>query len=135
MLMDTSGLDSLIRDMERLGQESGPVAEEMLNTAAGIIRDQWRAVAQEHGHIDTGAMIDAIGYGPTTHASAMLYRDVYPLGTDAKGVRNAEKAFILHYGRSNMPGDYWVDEAEMRATPETLEACREIWDRFLKGGH
>ena len=128
--MDTSGLDELIREMQRLGQDEGPVVDEMLDTAAGIIREQWRETAKRHGHVDTGAMVDSVDFTVKGNARA-LYRDIYPQGVDAKGVRNAEKAFILHYGKHNMPGTYWVDEAEDNAGPEAIEACQEIWDRFL----
>ena len=128
--MDTSGLDELIREMQRLGQDEGPVVDEMLDTAAGIIREQWRETAKRHGHVDTGAMVDSVDFPVKGNARA-LYRDIYPQGVDAKGVRNAEKAFILHYGKHNLPGTYWVDEAEDKAGPEAIEACQEIWDRFL----
>ena len=128
---DTRGLDELVNEMQRLGQDEGPVVDEMLDTAAGIIRDQWRETAREHGHIDTGAMIDSVDFTVKGNARA-LFRDIYPQGSDSKGVRNAEKAFILHYGKHNMPGDYWVDDAERKAGPEAIEACQNIWDRFLK---
>ena len=131
--LDTSGLDDLINEMRRLGQDDGPVVDEMLDTAAGIIREQWKETARERGHVDTGAMIDSVDFPVKGNARA-LYRDIYPQGTDAKGVRNAEKAFILHYGKRNMPGDYWVDDAEIKAGPEAIEACQAIWDRFLKSG-
>ena len=131
--MDTSGLDDLVNEMRRLGQDIGPVADEMLDAAAAVIRDQWKAVATEHGHVDTGAMIDSVDFPVKGNVRAM-YRDIYPQGTDAKGVKNAEKAFILHYGKHNMPGDYWVDEAEQKAGPEAVRVCQAIWDRFLKSG-
>ena len=127
---DTSGLDDLIREMTRMGQDVGPVVDEMLDTAAGIIRDQWKETATAHGYIDTGAMVESVDFTVKGNARA-LYRDIYPQGKDAKGVSNAEKAFILHYGKHNMPGSYWVDEAETKAGPEAVKACQEIWDRFL----
>ena len=60
--MDTSGLDELIREMQRLGQDEGPVVDEMLDTAAGIIREQWRETAKRHGHVDTGAMVVSVDF-------------------------------------------------------------------------
>ena len=102
---DTSGLDDLIREMTRMGQDVGPVVDEMLDTAAGIIRDQWKETATAHGYIDTGAMVESVDFTVKGNARA-LYRDIYPQGKDAKGVSNAEKAFILHYGKHNMPGSY-----------------------------
>ena len=128
---DTSGLDDLINEMQRLGQNEGPVVDEMLDAGAAIIRDRWKDSAKEHGHIDTGAMVDSVDFTVKGKARA-LYRDIYPQGKDSKGVRNAEKAFILHYGKHNMPGSYWVDDAELKAGPEVTAECQAIWDRFLQ---
>lgn len=129
--MNTSGLDELVNQMRRLGQDTGPVTEEMLDTAAGIIRDQWKETAKSYGHVNTGAMVESVDFPVKGNARAM-YRDIYPQGKDAKGVRNAEKAFILHYGKHNMPGTYWVDDAETKAGPEAVAACQDIWNRFLE---
>lgn len=129
---DTSGLDDIINQMRRLKEDEGPVAEEMVNAAVEVIKEEWRKSARKHGHIDTGAMIESIGIGPgPVRAGNIIYRDVYPRGTDGKGVRNATKAFVLNYGRSNMPGSYWVDEADENSAEPVQEVCKEIWDRFL----
>lgn len=127
------GLDELVNEMRKLGQMRGPVVDEMLDAAAEIVRDGWKESAKAHGHIDTGAMINSIDFTVNGDVRA-LYRDIYPQGTDAKGVRNAMKAFILHYGKSSKAGTYWVDEAEMKAGPSAIAACQEIWDRFLQSG-
>ena len=132
---DTSGLDDIINDMVRMGQDVGPVAEEMVNAAVEEIKFQWRLSAGMHGHVRTGQMLESIGIGPgPVKAGAVMYRDVYPQGTDSKGVRNATKAFILHYGRSNMPGTYWVDEADDNSAEPVKARLEEIWERFLDGG-
>lgn len=132
---DTSGLDDLISEMQRLGEAEGPVAEEMCMAAVEEIRDCWMRSAQDHGHVDTGAMISSIGFGPAPiRAGAIIYNDVYPQGTDSKGVRNAMKAFILHYGKHNMPGSYWVDDADAMSEGPVNAVCQAIWDRFLKSG-
>lgn len=131
--MDTSGLDDLVNEMRRLGQMDGPVVAEMLDTAAEIVRESWRESAEAHGHVDTGAMIASIDF-PVKGDARTLYREIYPQGNDGKGVSNAMKAFILHYGKSNMAGSYWVDDAERKAGPKAIEACQEIWDRFLQSG-
>ena len=129
---DTSGLDDLISEMTRMGQDVGPVAEEMVDAAVDVIRDAWKESARKHGHEDTGAMIESIGLGPgPKRAGDIIYRDVYPQGKDAKGVRNAEKAFILNYGKHNMPASYWVDEADEKSADAVQRVCQEIWDRVL----
>lgn len=127
------GLDALVTQMRKLGQLNGPVVAEMLDAAAEIVREGWQEAAERNGHVDTGAMISSIDF-PVKGDARALYRDIYPQGNDAKGVSNAEKAFILHYGKSSKAGTYWVDEAEMKAGPKAIAACQEIWDRFLQSG-
>lgn len=132
--MDMTGFDKLVNAMRRMGQDSGPVAEEMVNASVEIIKETWVESAQAHGHVDTGDMIGSIGYGRPVNAGNLIYCDVYPQGNDSKGVRNATKAFILHYGKHNMPASYWVDDAELKAGPQCFAVCQEIWDRFLQSG-
>ena len=133
--MDTSGLDELIRDMQRMGEDASEVAQAMVREAASVIRDAWKESAEKHGLIDTGAMIESIGYpGPVARIGDALYRDVYPLGKDRKGTRNAEKAFVLNYGTSRILPTYWVDEAEDAAAPRVQERLEKIWNDYLETG-
>lgn len=127
------GLDALVNEMRKLGQLDGPIVGEMLDTAAEIVREGWKESAESHGHVDTDAMVSSIDF-PVKGDARALYRDIYPQGNDSKGVSNAEKAFILQYGKSSKAGTYWVDDAEMKAGPAAIAACQEIWDRFLQSG-
>lgn len=131
---DTSGLDDLISQMQQMGQDSGPVADQMVTAAVEIIRDTWKQIAEKHGLVDTGAMIESIGFDKSnTKAGDIIYNDVYPQGKDGKGVRNAEKAFILHYGKHGYPPTYWVDEADDASAAPVQAKLEEIWDGFLNG--
>lgn len=130
---DTSGMDGLIREMERLGEASGEIAEEMVNAAVEEIRDAWKESAEEHKLRDTGAMIASIGFPqPVQRIGDVLYRDVYPQGVDGKGVRNAEKAFIANYGTSRQPPTYWVDDADEKSGPRVQKRLTAMWDEHLK---
>ena len=147
---DTSGLDDLIREMRRMGQDSGAVAEAMVNAAVIEIRDAWRESAEEHGLRDTGAMIESIGFnGPVKSIGDALYQDVYPQGKDDKGVRNVEKAFLLHYGTGSAVGrvrakdhrstgglkaTYWVDDADEKSGQRVQRRLEEMWGEFLETG-
>ena len=44
--LDTTGLDEVIQDMERMGQMSGAIAEQMVDAAAQVIRDSWKRKAR-----------------------------------------------------------------------------------------
>lgn len=130
-----TGLDEMLADMTRKGQRSGQIAIAMCNIGAGIIKDEWVQVATEHDFIDTGEMIASIGFpAPVTNMGSFLYRDIYPQGKDSKGVRNAEKAFILHYGSSKLSASYWVDEADNKAVPKVESALQEAWYKFCEDG-
>ena len=132
---DSSGLDELVSEMTRLGQRTGPMASAMVQTAGIEIRDSWKRTADEHGFRDTGAMIAAIGMpdGVQSFPDA-AYVDIYPKGKDRKGTRNAEKAFILHYGSSRIKPSYWTDEADTAAEPTVDEKLENMWGEFLEKG-
>ena len=131
---DTSGIDEIIQAMTSMGQNVGPVAEQMVNAAAEEIKTSWQETARSRGLHDTGAMIDSIGYGGTApqRLGDIYYKDIYPQGKDGKGVRNAEKDFILHYGKSTYPATYWVDEADEKSAAPVQARLEQIWDRFLQ---
>jgi hypothetical protein len=132
---DTSGLDDLLADMTRLEQQTGPVAEAMTMAAAEVTKRCWQRAATEEGLIDTGAMIASIGYArkPTNFGDS-LGIDIYPQGKDKSGTRNAEKAFILHYGSQRIDPTYWVDQAEGYASQEIPQALEAIWNAYIETG-
>lgn len=131
---DMSGLDPIIDEMREMGEESGAVAQEMILAMAEAVKQAWKRSAEEHGHRDTGEMINAIGYprGPQTIGDALTI-DIYPQGKDHKGVRNAEKAFVLHYGTSKLKASYWVDTADAYSEQTAIPAAEQIWDKFIRG--
>lgn len=131
---DTSGIDDVIRQMRDLQELAGPTADRMLMAGAEQVKIAWRQSAERHGHRDTGDMIDAIGYPrkPRTVDDVRAI-DIYPQGVDHKGVRNAEKAFILHYGTSKRKGSHWIDDADEAAGPLVQAEMERIWDDYLRG--
>lgn len=131
---DMSGLDPIIDEMREMGEESGAVAREMILAGAEAVKQAWKRSAEEHGHRDTGEMISSIGYPKgVQNIGDALTIDIYPQGKDRKGVRNAEKAFVLHYGTSKLPASYWVDTADAYSEQTAVPAMEEIWDKFIRG--
>lgn len=130
---NTSGLDDVIREMTSMGMESGEVADEMLMVGAEQVKEAWKTAARMNNHIDTGDMFNSIGYARKTKIIGDVRSiDIYPQGKDRKGVRNAEKAFILHYGTSRHPGSHWVDDADTISEQTAIPAMVEVWDKFIK---
>lgn len=132
---DTSGIDDIIEEVTRLGEVGQAVGDEMLLAGAEEVKTAWKISAGMHGHKDTGDMIDSIGFPKKPKdVGGIRMIDIYPQGKDRKGVKNAEKAFILHYGTSNIPASHWVDDADEEAGPRVQEAFEEVFDKFLNGG-
>ena len=130
---DMSGLNSVIDEMRRLEEDTGPTAERMIMAGAEEVKKAWRRSAEEHNHRDTGDMIESIGYPrqPFKIGDA-LGIDIYPQGVDHKGVRNAEKAFILHYGTSKLHGSRWVDDADRFSEDTAVPEMKRIWDEYVR---
>lgn len=133
---DTSGIDSIISQMEAMGAQVGKVAEDMVQAACEEIKQAWREEIEARGMVDTGAMRDSVGYKrQPTKLADVVYNEVTPQGKDAKGVRNAEKAFILHYGKHNTPATYWADAADKKADSRVEQKLTEIFEKFIEGGN
>lgn len=129
----TEGLDDLIDTMEEMELTTSELAREMLFAGADEIKIAWKKSAEMHKHRDTGDMIESIGYPrKVTQIADIKSVDIYPQGKDRKGTRNAEKAFILHYGRSKLPGSHWVDTADDIAGPMVEERLYKIFDDWLQ---
>lgn len=130
----TSDLNALFDEVARMGEASGEVADRMLTAAAEEVKRSWKATAESYKLRDTGAMIESIGYprGVTTVGDVRCV-DIYPQGKDAHGVRNAEKAFLLHYGWSSFPATHWIDAADEASADPVERAMLEIWDAFIEG--
>lgn len=131
---ETSGIEDIMKDMKRLGETTGPVADEMLMAGAEEVKTSWKFAAAYHGLKHTGDMIESIGF-PNKPRTAGDVRaiDIYPQGKDRKGVRNAEKAFINHYGTSRITGTHFVDMADEESGPRVQATFEKIWDEHLKG--
>lgn len=129
----TSGdlIDDIAKELEQLGEDvSGQLGQEMLDEGANIIEFNWVKSIKNHNHIDTGDMVNSVGVAKGTKAKK--FRDIYPQGKDSKGVRNAEKAFIAHYGKSGQLGDRFVDEAEANSDAECAVAMQRKLDEYIE---
>ena len=130
---DVSGLDETIEEMKRLGQMTGRTADAMLVAGAEEVRKAWRQSAEEHRHRDTGDMIASIGFArKPKEIGSIRTIDIYPKGKDKRNIRNAEKAFILHYGTTKIRGSRWVDDADKISDQTVVPAMIRVWEQFLQ---
>lgn len=130
---DVSGLDETIEEMKRLGQMTVQTADAMLMAGAEEVRKAWRQSAEEHRHRDTGDMIASIGFArKPKEIGSIRSIDIYPQGKDKRNIRNAEKAFILHYGTTKIRGSRWVDDADKISEQTVVPAMIRVWEQFLQ---
>lgn len=130
-----SGLDEIIDRMDKAGRLADTaLVDEMLNAGAKEVQKVWKEVAEEKGYDFSGEMIRHITFSkrPVSVNEARAI-EIYPKGKDKKtGVRNAEKAFHLHYGTSKIPASHWVDEVRARAQEPALRAMTAVFENAQK---
>jgi len=128
------GLDELITDMERMGEQAGEVFEEMLDAGALEVVDAWKKSAEKHGHIDTGEMRKNTRHTKIGTKGGSKIAHIYPRGKDKNGVRHASKAFYRHYGTTRKKATYWIDTAEKEAAKTAPGKVFAIWSDYIRRG-
>lgn len=83
--------------------------------------------------VDTGDMKKSVGATKLRKTDSGGYKDVYPQGKDRKGVRNAEKAFVAQYGKSNLPARPWLTTARAKSGDKVSAAMRKAWEKKVNG--
>lgn len=132
---ELEGIDEMLSDMRRMGELTGDVATAVLQAGAEGVKRAWREAADRKGLVDTGDMLESIGFSHTPKtAGDIKYIDIYPQGKDHKGVRNAEKAFVLHYGTSRIKPTRWVDLADELSETYAVPAMQKVWEDYLTSG-
>lgn len=121
-----TGADEFIRDLRKLGNEMPQVERQMLQAGGQVMaEDGWKAEIIERKFVDSGAMRDHVTY-KVKSGKGRLRVEITATGQDSRGVRNAAKAFYLHYGTSKIKPTHWIDPAESRAMPGTTAAMGAV---------
>lgn len=129
------GLDEVIEQMKAMGMLTGNVADAMLLAGAEMDRQVWVKVAESYPLRLSGDMIGSIGFSsrPVSVADAK-HIDIYPLGVGSDGMRNATKAYWLHYAPEDHEGSGWIDKVDELAGEPVGNAMVKVWDEFLRTG-
>lgn len=129
-----SGFDELAADLKKLEQlDNDELVGEMLDAGAEIVVREWKNGIQKtiKTKRSKGELLESIGTGKGIEKIGdVSAKTIYPIGKDSKGVRNAEKAFILHYGKSGQTPTFFVDDAEAAAEDEAVEAMSDVFNNF-----
>lgn len=127
----TIGLDAVLGQMEQTAAVSQETAQEMVQAGADAATECWKASAQKHGHVRTGGMLESIGPTDIKEKNGLPYCEVYPKGSDKRGVRQMAKADYLNRGTSRIQADHWVDEAQGECKAKVPEAMKAAWEKAM----
>lgn len=118
----------------------GQIMRDMISAGADVLVDEWRKEIQARGHVVTGAMMNNVGKTDIRTEPDGMSVEVYPQGTDSHRITNAQKAYILHYGRhankngnKAIKGDRFVTAAESAAKEKVEAAMQAVLDKYTSG--
>lgn len=125
-----TGLDDIQEALLRRGQATIDAVPEMLKAGGEVIK---KSLQEETSKLNstgrsTGALTASIKVSTVKERNGEQYIEIAPTGKDRHGVRNAEKGFVLNYGRSNMPARPWFTAANEKAADEATAEMRRVWE-------
>lgn len=132
-----SGIDGLAADLQRLGQlDNEELVSDMLDAGAEVVVDEWkkgiRSTVKANGR-STGEMEQSVSASMhIKKVNDISTKYISPSGRDNKGVRNEEKAFILHYGKSGQAPTRFVDAVEESAEDKAVSAMEDVFNNYLE---
>ena len=95
------GLDGMMEAVEKLGSRS--TTERLLRKGAEAATKVMKDETQTYRHVRTGEMMRKVGPGEYHFDITDSYVNVYPQGSDSRGVSNALKAYVINYGIGKRP--------------------------------
>ncbi|NBI08647.1 hypothetical protein D1641_01255 [Colidextribacter sp. OB.20] len=139
--LSVSGIDDLMLSLEEIASIPDDVAAAMLDAEAQVVEEYQlgSAATMLKGPYSTGQTALSIRRGKMKKGrdgARMVY--VSPTGTNDRGVRNAEVAFINEYGipkskgRQARPGRQFIRIANEKAADPAVAEAEKIYDEFLK---
>ena len=129
--MTYSGFEGIERQMEKLSRET---VKRLVNAGAAALVDTTKELIQQNHHIATGAMERSVQPGQYHETLDGGWQEVYPQGTDSRGVDNAMKAFVINYGaggnRTAKTGDNFIT-GNKKKRQEAVAAAMEAENKKI----
>ena len=119
------GADEMLADLKRLGDEMPDVKKAMIRAGGQEMAQGWHDYIEKLGYHDTFDMDKGISVR-IKKKYGLIMAFITSEGTDRHGVRNAAKAFYLHYGTSQIKGSHWIDNVEREYAPRAAAVMRDI---------
>ena len=129
-----SGFELAGQQLSRMGR---PMIRKIVEAGAGAAEKAWRENIRENQHVRTGDMLASVGTNEYREYLGGGSVDVYPQGEDRNGVRNADKAYVINYGRGGTRkrgkmGDKFITGNEDKTETAIVDAMQAESDRLIE---
>ena len=129
--IETTGFEEIEKQFLRRAEKAVKAVPRMLKRGAEVLAEAQRREIDQMDIVDKGELMRSVKPTKVKQKEESSYIDVYPQGTDSKGVRNAEKGFIAQYGKSNEPARPWMTA---KSADAVHNAMWEEWERVNNEG-
>ena len=108
--MEYSGFDAIENQIQALDRNT---VRRLVEAGANALTDDLKQTIEHYHHVGkTGSMQSNVRPGKYHEDVNSGWVEVYPQGTDPRGVSNAKKAFVINYGyggkRTAKTGDKFI---------------------------
>ncbi len=130
---ELSGLDDIEKMLLNRETRVEAAVPDMIQAGADELIKAERAEMERLKLVDTGDMKESVKATKVRKTDSGGFVEVYPQGKDRKGVRNATKAFVAQYGKSNLSARPWLTAARAKSGDKVSEAMRKAWEKKVNG--
>lgn len=139
----SDGIEKSIARMDRMARRD--MVRKIVMAGAAAAEKRMAEETRARGHVRTGDMLESIGTNEYREILGGGRVDVYPLGEDRNGTRNATKAYVINYGkglqpyarkpkrsrRKNLTGDKFITGQEKQTEEAVRAAMQAEHDRLM----
>lgn len=126
------GIDEIERELRDMAGGLDGFIDDVLDAGGEIAKKNVKQNIIRYGYYRTGQFYRSIKTIKSTDKEGRKYVDVTAAGKRENGTRNGEVAFVLNYGRSNLYGTRYWQEAEERTKKEFDKVLKEKTEAFLR---
>lgn len=139
---EISGLDYVEKQLLRRSRNARAAAETMIQRGADVIIKAQMEEIVSMDLVKSGALHDSLKVGKVKEKDNEVFAEIYPHGTDKKGVRNALKGAIAEYGRvyrekgkvKFKAARPWRTAANNKCVEEVHAEMRKAWEEKMGNG-
>lgn len=119
----------------KLGSMDRDMIRSIVMAGAEALKKEDQAIIGAYRHVKTGSMQKSVAPGKYHEDLNSAWVEVYPQGSDGRGVSNAKKAFVINYGyggrRTKKTGDKFITGNTKRMEQGVFAAMQAESDRRI----